>query len=216
LTDTRGVRQDEIHKKSIVTEIQKHMDFISAVLILANGTVRRISVGLDSALSTLAAILPKTLGNHIAFMFTNVTSWLSCNFPWDTVPEVFKDAPQFLLDNPVAVQKKYLQFADLYPEEGTRAMRNDVEAGEQRALEMLVEFFDWLDGREQLPTTDIVYFHGIPQKIEALIPKILAQMDQAVAMKAEIEKLMIALKKSSAASFSPWLHLALESDVCWM
>jgi len=111
LTDTRGLQQDELHKKIIVAEIQEHLNFISAVLIVANGTIRRNTGGMDHVFFTLSALLLNTLASNIAFMFTNVASHLSCHFPWD-VPEVFKDAPQFLLDNPVALQKKYVHFED--------------------------------------------------------------------------------------------------------
>ena len=61
LADTRGLQQDEAHKKSIATQIQQHIDSVNAVLILANGTVPRITVGTDYALSTLSAIFPKSI-----------------------------------------------------------------------------------------------------------------------------------------------------------
>jgi len=40
---------------------------------------------------------------------------------------------------------------------------------------------DWLNGLEPRPTTGIIYFHEFPQTIEALIPNILAEVDQAMA-----------------------------------
>ena len=35
-------------------------------------------------------------------------------------------------------------------------MRKTVKAGEERVLETLVDFFDWLDGPELQPTTEAV------------------------------------------------------------
>ena len=205
LADTRGLQQDEIHKKSIATQIQMHIDSVSAVLILANGTVPRITVGMDYALSTLSAIFPKTLANNIAFMFTNVSTPLSWNFSQDTVPDVLKDAPQYLLDNPIALQNKYL---NLKNDPNMKKMRTRlskaVKAGEQKALETLVELFDWLDGLKSQPTTDILSLFEKSQVIETKITNTLAQMDQAAAKKAEIKKLIRAFEKNSAVSF----HLA--------
>jgi hypothetical protein len=109
LADTRGIDQDELHKKSITTEIQNHIASVSAVLILANGAVPRITVGMDYALSALSALFPKSLANNIAFLFSNVSTPLSFNFPKDAIPEALKNAPQFLIDNPIALQKKYLE-----------------------------------------------------------------------------------------------------------
>ena len=150
LADTPSVQQDEIHKKSITDEIKKHIDSVTPVLVLVNGTVPRNTVCTDYALSTLCAVFPKTLAKNISFMFTNVSSPLHWTFCEDTIPDVLKDAPQFCLNNPIALHSKYVK---LRYNPNTRKVRVDfrkaVKAGKQDALEMLVEFFDWLDGLEE-------------------------------------------------------------------
>ena len=150
MPDTRGVRQDEIHRRNITTQIKNHIKSVNAILILANGTVPRITVGTDYALSTLPTIFPDTISNNIAFMFTNVLSPLSWNFSQDTVPKELKGAPQFLLNNPIALQRRYLELKD----DPSRAeMREVVKCCEEKALEMLVQLFDWLDGLKSQPMT---------------------------------------------------------------
>ncbi len=147
MADTYGIEQDELHKKSIATQIQSHTDSVTAVLVLANGTVPRVNVSTSYALSTLSSIFPKPLASKIAFMFTNVLSPLHWNFSGDTIPEVLEDAPHFFLSNPVALQRKYLKLKDdqnMKKEKGD--FRKAVKAAEQVALEMLVDLFDWLDG----------------------------------------------------------------------
>jgi hypothetical protein len=151
LAATRGIQQDELHKRNIVAQIIKHVASVNAILVLANGTVPRVTVGTDYALSTLAAIFPN-LASNIGFVFTNVSSLLHLNFSGDTVPDILKDAPQFPLNNPVALQRKYLRLQDNPNIRDRRTeMRRDVKAGEQNALEMLVVLFDWLDGLEPQP-----------------------------------------------------------------
>jgi len=138
LVDTRDPHQAELHKKSIATEIQKHVDHVTAVLVIANGTVPRGTGGLRSALSTLFTIFPQTLVNNISFMFTNVASPLSWNVCQDTIPEVLKGAPQFQIDNPVALQEKYFKLKDRPNMKNIRStMYKEVKDGEQNALEML-------------------------------------------------------------------------------
>jgi hypothetical protein len=211
LADARGIQQDELHKRSIATEIQKHVDSVTAVLILANGTVPRITVGTDYVLSTLSAIFPKTLANNIAFVFTNVPSPLSWNFSQGTIPGVLKDAPQLLLDNPIALQKRYLSLKDNLSKRARVEMRKAVRDGEQRALElMLVTLFDWLDGLQPQPTTEIVYLYDMSQTIEAMITNTLAQMEQAAAKKVEIERLMADLETNSNVGPSPVFVLELK------
>jgi GTP-binding protein EngB required for normal cell division len=151
LADTRGIQQDELHKKNIVAQIEEHVDSVNAILVLANGTVPRVTVGTDYALSTLTAMFPN-LPINMAFIFTNVLSLLHLNFSGDTIPAVLKDAPRFPLNNPVALQRKCLSLKDdpRIRNRGTN-MRREVQGGEQNALEMLVKLFDWLDGLKPQP-----------------------------------------------------------------
>ena len=159
MPDTRGLQQDELHRKNITTQIERHIKSVNAILILANGTVPRITVGTDYALSTLPTIFPDTVTKNIAFLFTNVSTPLSWNFSQDTIPKELKDAPQFLLSNPVALQKRYI---DLKDDPGETEMREEVKAGELRALGMLVHLFDWLDTLKPQPMTKSQEVHKTP------------------------------------------------------
>ena len=60
-------------------------------------------------------------------------------------------------------------------------MGNHSKTGEQKALEMLVQLFDWLDDCKPQPTTEIVYLYEISQDIEAAITDTLALIDQGSA-----------------------------------
>ena len=216
MADTRGIHQDELHKESIAAEIQNHIDSVTAVLILANGSVPRITVGMDYALSALSALFPKTLAKNIAFLFSNSPTYLSLNFAQDAIPEILKGAPQFLLDNPISLQKRFLGFKDdLNRKKRKREMQKEVKNAEQRALEMLVNLFDWLDDLEPQPTTDIVALYKKSRAIESKITHTLTQMDQASTQMAEINKLIGDLKEKSAVSFSSQLHLLRDSYARW-
>ena len=187
MADTRGLQQDELHKESIARQIKEHVDSVTAVIVLANGTVPRVTVGTDYALSTLSTIFGKSLANNIAFIFTNVLSPLHWNFDKGTVPDVLKDAPHFLLNNPITLQKKYLALKDL-PNMKKRAanLRKEVKDGEENALEMLVEFFDWLDGLEPRPTSEIVPVYEKSQNNKSMAMDTPASMDQSGAEKAKV------------------------------
>jgi len=201
LADTRGIHQDALHKQSLATEIQNHIDSVNTVLILVNGSVPRISVSMDYVLSTLPTIFPKTLTDNIAFLFSNVPTAVSLNVPDDAIPEVLTYAPRFSIDNPIALQKNYLQQKGRVNKSREKKIRESVKYAEQRALEMLVELFDWLDGLEPQPTTEIIALYEKSQDIERKITDTLAQMSQAATKIAEIKNLKEDLKKKSAVSF---------------
>jgi len=170
LADTRGLQQDELHKKSIASQIKKHIDSVSAVLVLANGTVPRLTVGTDYALSTLSAMFTNTLASRVAFLLTNVASPLHFNLSMGTVPDVLKEAPQFLLNNPIALQKKYLNLKDNPDMRKRRTQfREAVNVGERDGLEMLVDLFDWLDGLEPQPRLTVAPLYKMPHTIIANI-----------------------------------------------
>ena len=92
LADTRSPQQDELHKRSIASQIKKHIGSVSAVLVLANGTVPRVTVGTDYALSTLSAIFTDILARRIAFLLGNITSPLHSNFSKDTTPDALPNS----------------------------------------------------------------------------------------------------------------------------
>ena len=151
-------------------QIEKHVGSLTAVLVLVNGTLPSITPGTHDALSTLTAILPDTLDDNIAFVLTNVSNQLYQNFSGDTVPDILKDAPRFLLDNPIPLQRKYLWLKDVpYMKQWRAQMRETVKTGEERALEMLVDLFDWLDGLERQPTTETVSLYAAFRNIMAAI-----------------------------------------------
>jgi hypothetical protein len=157
LANTRDLQQSALQRKSIAAQIKGHIDSVTAVLVLADGTVPRGTVGIDYALSTLSAIFPYTPFNNVAFLFTRISNPLCWNFCQDSLPGAFKDAPQFQIDNPIALQRRYLKLMD-NPEVRIKRtyFRDEVKASEQDALEMLVDLFEWLGGLEPQPMSRIV------------------------------------------------------------
>jgi len=132
-------------------QIEKAIDSVTAVLVLANGTVPRLNVGTYSALSALSAIFSRTQFKPVAFLLTNTSNPLYQNFSGDSLLEGLKDVPQFLLNNPIALQRKYLEFKDKGGPKTRGQMRDfreSVKGSEQDALEVLVDIFDWLDSLE--------------------------------------------------------------------
>ena len=198
---------EHIHKESIITCIKQHVDFVSAVLILADGRSLGTTAEIDCTLSALSALFPKTLVNNIAFMLTHVGGPSCFDFFQSKVLGNLNNGPIFLLDDPIMPSYKF---------SFDRNVRSEGLACEQRSLGLLAELFDWLDSLEPQPATEIVYLHELYQNIEAKTIHILDQRAREVEMRAEIDRLVITLKKHSAVSHSPCLHLTLASYACWM
>jgi len=142
-------------------------------------------------------------------VFTNVPSLLSLNFSEDSIPEVLIGAARFFFDNPVALQQQYLVQKEHLGKKRSKEWDRLARARERAALEMLVELFDWLDGLESQPTTEVAYLYNLSQSAEAMIANTLAQIDQAATKKAEIDKLIAAHKSNPKVSFSSCCCLRL-------
>ncbi|KAJ7247818.1 hypothetical protein C8J57DRAFT_1359008 [Mycena rebaudengoi] len=199
LADTRGIQQDELHKKGIATEIKEHVTAVDAVLILANGTLPRLSVSTEYALTTLSSIFPKSLADNISFVFTMCSNPLSINFTDDAVPPSLETAPQFHIDNPLSLRHKYLQMkANGQYKRQLRAASDHVIASEAAALQTMVRFFDWLDDLKPQPTTDILTLFNKSQTIQQQISDTVSQMAQAQDKSEEIKRLIRQIESGQA------------------
>jgi len=195
------IDRDETDKESFIRFIGKHVSSISAVLIFAGPVPPSVSrFTLDYTCSNLSTIFPKTLVNNTAFVFTNVQNPFFRRVCQEDIPGALKSSPVFLLDNPILQQFK------------DPNMMKTVKDREQGALEMLVELFNWMDGLEPQPATEITSLYEIYQSIEVEAMTILGQSVREV----EIDRLTIALKRDSAVSLSLCSHLALSSYARWM
>ena len=169
--------------ESIVRYIERHFESLTAVLILA---VEYFYI--EYTYSIWSAILPKTLVNHIAFIFPS-----SLSLAWSVmVPEALKMFRVFTVDSPNGGMRVWSSL-------------------EPTAMKSLVALFDWLDDLEPQPVKEIVSLYQKYQSIEAKTFTILHQKPREI----EIDTLMTKLKGHSAVSLSPYLHLAFGSYSRW-
>ena len=189
--------------------IEKHVNSISAVLVFVDpGCLHAVAFYTDYTCSNVSTIFPKTLVNNIAFAFTKVErNYLEDhsqanirqeNIHQKRIPGALKSSPVFLLDNPIVQRKTF----------GDRDTMDIVKGREQGALEMLVEFFNWMDGLEPKSATGITFLYEVYRNIEIIL-------DQR-AREEEIDRLTIALKRDPAVSLSLCSHLAFGSYSRWV
>jgi len=200
LPATYDIERDETNKESFVRFIEKHVNFVSAVLLV--DLIVQNDYSRDYTWSILSTIFPKTLVNNIASVVTNAQSSLVRVHYQENIPEALKSSPVFFLDNPMVRQLTFT---------GPN-MKKIVKDREQGALEILVELFNWMDGLEPQPVTEITSFNEIYQNIEAKTSDILDQRAREV----EIDRLTNALRRDSAVSHPLCSHLAFEFYTRWM
>ena len=202
LADTRSIAQDAKHKESIAEAMRTAISTIDAVVILANGTVPRLAVATDYALSTLSSIFPRSLTKNIAILFTNVQNPLARNFDKNSLPDALKgdNYHPFWINNPIALWKKY---------NNMRASRGrDKEQEEyiwtahERAVKELTKFFDWLDDLEPQSTQAVT---NIDITLKSCIEDFLSYTETSRGKRKELEAGLKLVEDCRSVSF----HLLL-------
>lgn len=210
LADTRGLAHDLFHKQSIAMTVQNNFNAVDAVLVLVNGTNPRLGVATDYALTTLASILPYNLLNNIGILFTNVSTPLSWNFETETLPDGFRDAEQFLIDNPIALLKKFEQLRSSSPTHKLiGALWRSVEECHTKALDVLAEILDWVGLRQSQPTDDMLILYTLFCDLNHHIADSIALADD---MKAEEQLLAVMQAEAERAQVVSLLNQFLSTS----
>ncbi|KAF8326948.1 hypothetical protein F5887DRAFT_1164318 [Amanita rubescens] len=195
LVDTRGIEQDNLHKASIARTIREHVTTVNAVLLLTNGTVERLGVATDYALSTLSSIFPRSLADNIGVMFTCVPDIMSWNFDLQSLPSVLRDMEgnRFLIDNPVAKWQRLVALtrSNRITRSQLVEMRRKLEECHTGALSVLAILFDWLDTLTPQPTSAIMQLYDRYQEIERGIANALSRASQVSEQKAELKRMQM-------------------------
>ncbi|KAM9953507.1 hypothetical protein ACTFIR_008579 [Dictyostelium discoideum] len=73
LSDTRGIKQDDINIGKII-DAAESCSSLSALLIVVNGTVPRMTINLQNVITRLRGAIPDSLLNNVFIVFTNCLS----------------------------------------------------------------------------------------------------------------------------------------------
>jgi hypothetical protein len=198
LADTRGIEHDEKHKAGIARVIRDTIPSIDGVLIVANGTTERLQVATDYAITTLASIFPHSIADNIAIMFTMVANPMSFNFQLESLPDSLRKSEIYTLDNPIALMRRYREFEQkpAYRKQLPKLWKM-VKDAHNEAVEMFVEFFEWLDKRTVQPTSVIVELYDRVCAIDHSIQNALARMSNVSEKKRDVEKISRNMSKST-------------------
>ena len=169
------------------------MDTVTAVLVLTNGTLERLGMATEYALSTLSSMFPRTLEDNIGVMFTCVPDRLSLNFTPDALPEILraKKDNQFIIENPLAGLKKLneMKSQKVSVRGGLAPLKRKVKERHNEALEELTILFDWLDTLTPQPTKDIMNVYERYQQIDINFANALSRASQIADKKAELTRI---------------------------
>ncbi|CCM05506.1 uncharacterized protein FIBRA_07729 [Fibroporia radiculosa] len=214
ILDTPGIADT----RSVTRAIHDHVDTVDAVLVLANGTVPRLGVATDHALSALSA-LPAAPTQKVGFLFTNVSSPLCWSFDEESLPDVLGASPLFRLNNPVAMRAKYLREKKRIEAEGAPSsaqnallstLRAAVEDAHRSALGELVKVLDWVDSLAPPPARDDASLFAAAQEIDKTLSDVLAAIGQMVAKKAALTKIK---KETHGTTLTTELYRQYQSTI---
>ncbi|KAG8711953.1 hypothetical protein FRC08_015215 [Ceratobasidium sp. 394] len=200
LADTRGIEQDRIHKEEINNAIQEFVSSIDAVVIMANGTVERLTVVTDYTLNIICSMFPRTIMDNIGFIFTNCDP-LTFNFDHESLQPELRESPAWVIQNPLAMLKNYNA-----PKVNKRFSANQIQkqmdqlnAGYDETVETLNEWLAWLDSRQVQTTIEIDRLYRISTDIESNIESALATITRLSEQREQYQRIRSGLHDAKKA-----------------
>ncbi|QRV92786.1 AIG1 domain-containing protein [Ceratobasidium sp. AG-Ba] len=170
LADTRGIDQDNKHKAEINGAIKEYVTSIDAVLIIANGTVPRLTAATNYTLSVITSMFPRSIIDNIGFIFTN-SDLLTLNFDPESLPVELRESKRWLLQNPLAMIGKYRYWSQSpnVDAKQVKKLTNQLTTSYDESVDTLNEWLKWVDERQVQPTKEIDRLYNISMNIEAHI-----------------------------------------------
>ncbi|GAB1523842.1 hypothetical protein RhiTH_006992 [Rhizoctonia solani] len=172
LADTRGMDEDKRHKERIHGVIQELATEIDSVMIIANGTIERLSIAMDYTMNTLATWFPRSILPNIGILFTNVSAaGAGLNFQAESLPSEFQKVDYWYLNNPLSLLKNYAHRKETgrFARNQEAAQRSGIESTYHETLSTLNDWLEWLDERKAIPTSAIIDLYQKSSHIEACL-----------------------------------------------
>ncbi|GAW05162.1 hypothetical protein LENED_007002 [Lentinula edodes] len=197
LAGDRGIHKDTEQMTAIVHAITENFDAIDAIVILACGHVPRLGLSTHYTMNALSNMLPKSLSDNVAFIFTMVSSTLMLSFDTNWLPQELRTAHTWSIDNPSSLWFKYqkrLTKEPLLEEDLREDMKEISHRGFERATKTLSQFFQYLDKRKVQPTQPVLELYNISVDIETRISNTITRISQAEEKRMRLQKLQVELE----------------------
>ncbi|KAF8830475.1 hypothetical protein HHX47_DHR2000783 [Lentinula edodes] len=193
LAGDRGIHKDTEQMAAIVHAITENFDAIDAIVILACGHVPRLGLSTHYTMNALSNMLPKSLSDNVAFIFTMVSSTLMLSFDTNWLPQELRTTHTCSIDNSSKLWFKYQKRLREEPslEEDLREEMNEISHRFERATKTLSQFFQYLDKRKVQPTQPVLELYNISVDIETRISNTIARASQAEDKRMRLQKLQV-------------------------
>ncbi|KAJ3770176.1 hypothetical protein FB446DRAFT_178556 [Lentinula raphanica] len=190
LGDLRGIEIDAEHRDAIVKAMIRHFETVDAIIILTNGALYRLSLGVKFVLNTLSSIFPHSIVNNVAFVLTMVSDPTMIGFKRSYLPIELKDAKVWDINNPFAqwtrYQKKLAENPRALPEDLLEEINDSIHRDYSKTLTTLSEVFQFLDKCEVQSMESAYSFKEKPD-VEAAIPNVIAGTNETESTHNELE-----------------------------
>ncbi|CAE6461011.1 hypothetical protein ACGC1H_003103 [Rhizoctonia solani] len=203
LADTRGIEEDKKHKERIYRAIQELITAIDGVMIVANGTVERLTVATDYTLNILATLFPRSILDNIGILFTNTDAGgTGLNFQMQSLPSELRNVQHWCLNNPLSLYKNYstLKAGSNFVRNQESIQKRNIETNYQDAVEILNDWLEWLDERNEIPTTAIVELYQKSSHIESRLFSTVTSISNLSQLEAQLLEISSNLKSAQKLS----------------
>jgi hypothetical protein len=173
-TGSSGIIQAHEAQACLKHAISNSVLSLDALIILIDGTLERPNPEVEYMLEALAIILPRSILDNTAFVFTNCEP-LTQRLKIDNLPSVWSRPFNCTLDNPITCLESYRSLGlGLSGRQKTR-QEQKIEDRYNEAISTIHELFSWVDEWATHSTTEILQLACLSGDLEAHFESLLSE-----------------------------------------
>lgn len=183
--DSRGMETDEQHVKLILNCLEK-VGEINCVLLTINGREARLNATLKYVLSMLTSVMPNSVLDNMAVLFTNTENERKLNFKMAELEKMGITSPPYVcLENPLSELKRAFQTSDDLDE----ALVSESLASVQKALVTIASLFGKVKSFDPVPTVHFKEVCDKREEIEAILSNAHEKYQEAEVKSQEVSRI---------------------------
>jgi len=201
LADTRGHKQDERNISKIL-DVACRETHITAIVVVINGAVPRLLLGLESAMTRFKGSLPDVVLQNIVVVLTNTAKRSMSNFQIEKL--FFRPAKLFFMSNSAFSTD---------PTTWEAADRRDLEADFSSSLETVHALLRYLSEFASISRSAFENLREARFKVKAILHKAQTDMVKLQSILDQLAKAEESMKRHGASA-EQFQHFTQQKEVC--
>lgn len=197
--DSRGLEEDKKHVARIMDCLKEHKA-INCVLLVINGREARLNPTLKYVFGQLTSIMPKSVVDNIAVVFSNTENQRSLNFEISELTNIGLKLPPFVcLDNPFCEVQRAVVTGEALDDDMLEELKPKIKKAGKSTTELLERIKDF----PEVLTNDFARVNEVKSGIHDSLNVLMAKSDEARKYKLDVQTTQRAINEGRPGALDP-------------